>query len=90
MMKRALMPRFSACCTNFLVISRSLLTYLRMSLNNSVERSYTSTHSWRNCTWPGFALSTISSKEHDARVGIWTRAQPVLPEGWQVVYVPFG
>lgn len=71
MMKRALMPRFSACCTNFLVISRSLLTYLGISSDNGMKRIHRNTHSWRNCTWPGFALSTISSKEHDARVGIW-------------------
>ena len=27
-------------------------------------------YSWRNCTWSGFAASTISSNEHEANVGI--------------------
>lgn len=63
-MNKPLIPRFSACWTNFFVISRSELTY-----------------SWRNCTWPGAALSTISSNEHDANVGIYAGRISVLAFG---------
>lgn len=64
-MNKPLIPRFSACWTNFFVISLSELTY-----------------SCRNCTWPGAALSTISSNEHDANVGIYAGGISMHRFGW--------
>ena len=74
MINNALIPRRSACRTNFSVMARSELTYLCLG-GWVCARVYEEkgTYSWRNCTWPGAAASTISSNEQEASVGILMR-----------------
>ena len=69
-MNRALIPRLSAFWTIRFVILRSLFTYLKRC-HFGMRMLGWKAYSWKNWTWFGWAASTISSKEHEARVGIW-------------------
>lgn len=73
-MNRALIPRFSACFTIRCVDFLSVLTYLRTCTIKLHRRQASDatvvTYSCIHCGWPGWAASTISSKPHDAKVGI--------------------